>query len=130
MLPAPGFALAQKWSRAAPFPEAAEQLYGIAAGGKFCVFGGLAAAWTPKGLVYEYDPATDQRTKKKNMPQASHHIGLAELNGKIYAIGGSSSLPKGRPLEGARAAAQEARCAGGRRAWRQDLRHRRRTACQ
>jgi N-acetylneuraminic acid mutarotase len=79
---------AQKWDKAAPFPEASEELYGIAANGKFYVFGGLAAAWTPKALVYEYDPATDQWTKKKNMALASHHVALAELNGKIYVIGG------------------------------------------
>lgn len=85
---APGFAAAQKLSRAAPFPEASEELYGIGAGGKLYVFGGLAPGWTPKGLVYEYDPAKDSWTKKKNMPQASHHIGVVELNGKIYVIGG------------------------------------------
>ena len=63
---------AQKWEkRAAPFPEASEELYGIAAGGKFYVFGGLAPGWTPKGLVYEYDPGGDTWTKKKNMPLAS-----------------------------------------------------------
>ena len=39
---------AQKWSRAAAFPEPAEEVYGIAAGGKFYVFGGLAPGWTPK----------------------------------------------------------------------------------
>src|SRR6187455_2968439 len=87
MLLAPGFVSAQKLSRAAPFPEASEELYGIGSGGKFYVFGGLAAGWTPKGLVYEYDPASDKWTKKKNMPQASHHIGLTELNGRIYVIG-------------------------------------------
>jgi N-acetylneuraminic acid mutarotase len=88
MLLAPGFASAQKLSRAAPFPEASEELYGIGSGGKLYVFGGLGAGWTPKGLVYEYDPAKDSWTKKKNMPQASHHIGLTELNGKIYVVGG------------------------------------------
>ncbi len=44
---APGFASAQKLSRAAPFPEASEELYGIGAGGKLYVFGGLAPGWTP-----------------------------------------------------------------------------------
>lgn len=92
---APGFASAQKLSRAAPFPEASEELYGIGAGGKFYVFGGLAPGWTPKGLVYEYDPAGDQWTKKKNMPIASHHVALAELNGKIYVIGGFIKPAKG-----------------------------------
>jgi N-acetylneuraminic acid mutarotase len=79
---------AQKWGRLAAFPEASEELYGIGSGSKFYVFGGLAAAWTPKGLVYEYDPGSDTWTKKKNMPLASHHVALAEVNGKIYVIGG------------------------------------------
>lgn len=86
---------AQKWSKAAPFPEASEELYGIGAGGKLYVFGGLAPAWTPKGLVYEYDPDADTWTKKKNMPLASHHVALAEMNGKIYVIGGFVKPEKG-----------------------------------
>jgi N-acetylneuraminic acid mutarotase len=93
-LSAPG-AQAQKWSRAAPFPEASEELYGIAAGGKLHVFGGLAPGWTPKGLVYEYDPGSDTWTKKKNMPLASHHVALAEVKGKIYVLGGFTKPEKG-----------------------------------
>lgn len=83
-----GAAQAQKWSKAAPFPEASEEVYGIAAGGKLYVFGGLAPGWKPKGLVYEYDPASDKWTKKKSMPLASHHLGLGTMNGKIYVFGG------------------------------------------
>ena len=79
---------AQKWVKLAPFPEASEEVYGIASAGKLYVFGGLAPGWTPKGLVYEYDPAADKWTKKKNMPVPSHHVSVSELNGKIYVIGG------------------------------------------
>ena len=87
---------AQKWDKpAAPFPEASEEVYGIAANGKLYVFGGLGPQWTPKALVYEYDPATGQWTKKKNMPLASHHAALAELNGKIYVMGGFVKPAKG-----------------------------------
>lgn len=83
-----GMAQAQKYVKLAPFPDASEELYGISSGGKLYVMGGLAPGWTPKGLVYEYDPATDKWTKKKNMPLLSHHVALAELNGKIYVMGG------------------------------------------
>jgi len=87
---------AQKWEKpAAPFPEASEELYGIGAGGKLYVFGGLAPGWTPKGLVYEYDPASNQWTKKKNMPLASHHLALAEVDGKILVFGGFVKPEKG-----------------------------------
>jgi len=88
LLCASGVAFAQKLSRAAPFPEASEELYGIGVGGKLYVFGGLAPGWKPKGLVYEYDAAKDAWIKKKNMPVASHHLALAEVNGKIYVFGG------------------------------------------
>lgn len=77
-----------KWVKLAPFPEPAEELYGAAAAGKLYVFGGLAPGWQPRGLVYEYDPATDRWTKKRPMALPSHHVALAALNGKIYAFGG------------------------------------------
>lgn len=88
---------AQKWVQLAPFPDASEEVYGIASGGKLYVFAGLAPGWKPKALVYEYDPATDQWTKKKNMPLASHHVALAELNGKIYVMGGFKYPDSGKP---------------------------------
>ncbi|HEX4990391.1 MAG TPA: hypothetical protein VFW91_16550, partial [Candidatus Binatia bacterium] len=56
---------AGKWVKLAPFPEPAEELFGVAAGGKMYVMGGLAPGWKPRGLVYEYDPAADKWTKKK-----------------------------------------------------------------
>lgn len=86
---------AQKWSTLAPFPEGSEEVYGIASGGKLHVFGGLGPAWTPKGLSYVYDPATNAWTKKKNMALVSHHVALAELNGKIYVMGGFIKPEKG-----------------------------------
>ncbi len=94
-----------KWVKLAAFPEAAEELYGAAAGGKMYVFGGLAPGWKPRGLVYEYDPATDKWTKKKPMALASHHVAFADLNGKIYAFGGftlpSSGPPAWVPIDNA-----------------------------
>lgn len=98
-------ALAQKWVRLAPFPEAAEEVYGIASGGKLYVFGGLGPGWTPRGMVYEYDPTSDQWTKKKPMALPSHHVALAELNGKIYVMGGfvrpKSGPPAWEPIDNA-----------------------------
>jgi N-acetylneuraminic acid mutarotase len=90
-----GMAQAQKWVKLAPFPDASEEVYGIASGGKLYIFGGLAPGWTPKGLVYEYDPATDKWTKKKDMPVPSHHVAVTELNGKIYVMGGFTKPPSG-----------------------------------
>lgn len=77
-----------KWTKLAAFPEPAEELLGVAAGGKMYVFCGLAPGWKPIGMVYEYDPATDKWTKKKPMPLLSHHVAFTEYRGKIYAFGG------------------------------------------
>jgi N-acetylneuraminic acid mutarotase len=77
-----------KWEKLAPFPEPAEEILGTAAGGKMYVFAGLIPIWKPKGLVYEYDPATDHWTKKKPMALPSHHVAFTEYHGKIYAFGG------------------------------------------
>ena len=90
-----GMAQAQKWVKLAPFPDASEEVYGATSGGKLYIFGGLAPAWTPKGLVYEYDPATDKWTKKKNMPVAAHHVAVTESNGKIYVMGGFTKPQSG-----------------------------------
>jgi len=88
---------AGKWIKRAPFPEPAEELYGIAAGGKMYVFGGLLPGWKPRALAYEYDPASDKWIKKKPMALPSHHVALAELNGKIYAFGGFVPPQSGPP---------------------------------
>src|SRR5215470_9545503 len=91
-------ALAQgKWTKLAPFPDPSEELLGSSAGGKLYVFCGLAPGWVPKGLVYEYDPATDKWAKKNPMALPSHHVAFTELKGKIYAFGGFVLPPKGQP---------------------------------
>lgn len=81
-------ALAQsRWAKAAPFPEADEELYGVTANGKMYVIGGFGGG-KGRGLVYEYDPAGDKWTKKKPMARPAHHEALAEYRGKIYVFGG------------------------------------------
>src|ERR1700731_3574775 len=86
-----------KWVRLAPFPEPAEEILGAAAGGKMYVFAGLAPVWKPMGMVYEYDPASNQWAKKKPMALASHHVAFTEYHGKIYAFGGFVFPPSGPP---------------------------------
>lgn len=88
---------AQKWVSAAPIPQGAEEVYGIVANGKLYVFGGLALAWKPIGMVMEYDPATDRWTRKRDMPAYHHHFALAEANGRIYMFGGYTLPPAGQP---------------------------------
>src|SRR5947207_7429844 len=101
-----------RWSRAAPFPEPEEELYGTVVNGKFYVIGGFG--FTPPGvqppppgvskgpcfscppaLVYEYDAGPDKWTKKKNIPVAVHHQAQAAYNGKIYIFGGCTRAISG-----------------------------------
>src|SRR6188474_956792 len=91
------------WKKGAPFPEADEELYGVAANGKLYVIGG----WNDGkagGVNYEYDPATDKWTKKQPMPRPAHHAALAAVNGKVYAFGGfvapaNTAMPLGAAWE-------------------------------
>ena len=74
-----------RWTKAAPFPEPDEELYGISVNGKMYVLGGFGNA---RGKNYEYDPAADKWTKKAPMPRPAHHQSMAEYQGKIYVFGG------------------------------------------
>ena len=76
------------WQTRAPFPAPPAEFLSVAANGKLYLFGGLAPKFVPRGLVYEFDPATDVWTAKKPMPLPSHHLALAEYKGKIYSFGG------------------------------------------
>ena len=75
------------WTKAAPFPEPDEELYGVTANGKLYVIGGFAGG-RAAGMTYEYDATTDKWTKKAPMGRAAHHSALAEVGGKIYVLGG------------------------------------------
>jgi len=91
------------WKKGAPFPEADEELYGVAANGKLYVIGGWGDG-KARGVNYEYDPATDKWTKKQPMPRPAHHAALAAVNGKIYAFGGfvapaNTAIPLGAAWE-------------------------------
>lgn len=86
-----------RWVKQAAFPEPSEELVGAAANGKLYVFGGYETGGKPKGVIYEYDPASDQWTKKKNMMQPAHHMSIVEHGGKFYVIGGFVVSTQGPP---------------------------------
>src|SRR5262249_32605280 len=96
---------AASWVTRAPFPDPSEEVLGAVANGKLYVFCGLGPSWTPKALVYEYDPASNKWTQKKPMQLPSHHVAFVSLGDKIYAFGGfnlpDSGPPAWRPLDNA-----------------------------
>ncbi len=77
-----------RWTKAAPFPEPEEELYGTVVNGKWYVLGGFGIGGNAPGMVYEYDAGADRWTKTKNMPLAVHHQAQAGFNGKLYVFGG------------------------------------------
>ena len=88
-----------RWIKLAPIPEPSEESTFVSVGGKIYVIGGYPAGENkaPKGLVQEYDTATDTWTKKKNMPQPTHQAAAAEYHGKIYLFGGAVQLVANGP---------------------------------
>lgn len=77
-----------RWTKAAPFPHPEEELYGTVANGKWYVLGGFGIGGNAPGLVFEYDPAADRWTQRKDMPVHVHHQAQTEHNGKLYVFGG------------------------------------------
>src|ERR1017187_7317787 len=80
------------WSKAAPFPQPEEELYGVAANGKMYVFGGFGAG-KPVGMLWEYDPAADSWKALAPMPGKRGSTVAAEVGGQIYVIGGAIPEP-------------------------------------
>jgi N-acetylneuraminic acid mutarotase len=62
--------------------------------GKIYVIGGIGG----KTKVEEYDPATDTWRQKADLPAGGYLLSTSVVNGKIYAIGGSTSILDGTPL--------------------------------
>ena len=94
---APAPTPANPWVQAAPLPEPSEEVLGATANGKLYVYAGLAPGFRPRGLVFEYDPASNQWSKKKPMRLGSHHVAFTSLNNKIYAFGGFTFPDQGPP---------------------------------
>jgi N-acetylneuraminic acid mutarotase len=88
---------ASPWFAAAAFPEPSEEVLGAPTGGKLYAFSGLAPGFRPRALVFEYDPASNQWSKKKPMRLNSHHVAFVGLNNKIYAFGGFVLPEQGPP---------------------------------
>jgi N-acetylneuraminic acid mutarotase len=81
------------WTRKAPLPVPIAEVGVGAVEGKIYVIGGSEQIRQnpPTGSSTHnmmYNPATDTWQKRKPLPQALGHVGVAELGGKLYAIGG------------------------------------------
>ncbi len=81
-----------RWTAKAAMPVGLHHVGIGSAGGIIYVIGGYKQSglsiWRPVASVYAYDPARDVWTERTPMPTARGALAVAELNGKLYAIGG------------------------------------------
>jgi len=83
------------WTEKAPMPTARFTHSTSFVGGRIYAIGGFLRARTggpepPSSVVEEYDPATDTWTEKAPMPTARGMLSTSVVDGKIYAIGGTT----------------------------------------
>ncbi len=77
------------WKMAAPMPQPMGEIVAATAAGKIYVLAGLDdVEHRPYGTVWEYDPANDKWTVKRQMPGPAHHVMVASYRDKIYMFGG------------------------------------------
>lgn len=78
------------WSTHAPYPGTARDHMGLVANGGFLYLMGGVTAWPQPSVatVQRYDPSTDTWTTLAPLPVARGAMGVAVINGKIYAAGG------------------------------------------
>jgi hypothetical protein len=78
-----------KWEPSKAFPMPMEEPVGVPVNGKLYIIQGLTdGGFQPLGVVYVYDPTTNEWAKKKEMPLQVHHAMTTVHNGKIYVFGG------------------------------------------
>lgn len=72
-----------------PAPSPLNHVGAAEVGGKLFVIGGLhPPGFMPTDSVYCYDPFNEEWSPKANMPTARGAMGVAVIDGKIYAAGG------------------------------------------
>jgi len=87
-----------KWTQKKQMPLLSHHLAFTSLNNKIYAFGGFklpegAPAWEPTNNAWEYDPANDSWKELAPMPTKRGAAAAAAVGGKIYVVGGASSLP-------------------------------------
>jgi N-acetylneuraminic acid mutarotase len=86
-----------KWTKKKKMPLPAHHVAAVGYHGKIYVFGGFTGAggkgWLPIDNSWEYDPMKDSWKPIAPLPIANGGAVAAEVDGKIYVIGGGSVQP-------------------------------------
>ena len=91
-----------KWTKKQPMPRPAHHAALAAANGKIYVMGGfvapadtalpLGAAWQPIDNAWQYDPVADTWKSLPPVPTKRGSAVAVEVGGKIYTIGGATTM--------------------------------------
>jgi len=95
-----------KWTKKQPMPRPAHHTALASVNGKIYAFGGfvapattaipLGAAWEPIADAFEFNPATDSWKPLPPLPGKRGSAIAAEVGGKIYVIGGATTMEGAR----------------------------------
>lgn len=78
----------QRWSAAAPCPQARNSATGAAIGGMFYLAGGRTVRSGNSAQLDRYDPKTDRWETLRPMPRSAGGLAGAAVGGKLYVFGG------------------------------------------
>lgn len=88
LLFATGASAQGKWTAAPDIPEGANEVIGAAVNGQVLVYGGQDAKGAPMGILWRFDPATNQWSKLPSNGTPVHHAAAASIGGRLYVFGG------------------------------------------
>ncbi len=81
-----------RWTIKPPLPARRHHAGAAAVGNRLYVVGGFTTSflsiWSPVPSVYAYDPSSESWTEVAPLPTARGALAVAELGGKLYAVGG------------------------------------------
>ena len=76
------------WELAVAMPEPRQEASAVAVGKMIYLIGGYGADGITSALVQVYDTEGKKWKEAAPMAEALHHLGVAEVDGKIYVVGG------------------------------------------
>jgi N-acetylneuraminic acid mutarotase len=87
--PAPKAAIPGRWTTKAPLSlPRTEMAWATEHAGRMHLVGGYAEQRVDRAYHHIYDPGNDRWTTAAALPRGANHVGVAVLDGKLYAIGG------------------------------------------
>jgi N-acetylneuraminic acid mutarotase len=87
--PAPKAENPGRWMAKAPLPlPRSEMAWATECMGRLHLVGGYAEQRVDRPYHHVYDPASDRWTEATPLPRGANHVGVACMDGRLYAIGG------------------------------------------